>query len=125
MHLPKPFDTFRLEKRPGEYKSFHSDNDTSYPIAGVTYPTNYGDISDYTGEDGHPLDVFVGTGDLLAFITVFRPDIPAQIEHKFCVNITSREEAEIHKAFAPVLRQHGRFASMSELLKAMEFFKND
>ena len=123
MNLPPPFDTFRLEKRPGEYKAFGGD--ASYPLDGVTYPTNYGDIAGYTGEDGQPLDIFVGTGDILAFIQVFRPELPGQIEHKFCLNLTASEEAAILKAFQPVIRKHGRFEAMPALLAAMEPFNNE
>jgi hypothetical protein len=125
MGLPKPFDTFRLEKQPGEYKDFHVAADDPYPLKGVIYPTNYGDIEGYTGEDGHPLDVFVGTGVILGFFQVFRPEIAEQIEHKFYLNLTEDEEAAVLEAFDPVLRSHGRFGSIDELIKAMSPFKNE
>lgn len=123
MQLPEPFDTFRIEKLPGEYKDFHVAEDDPYPLKGVTYPTTYGDIEGYVGEDNHPLDVFVGTGDLFAFFTVIRPDIPGGSEHKFCVNITEAEEREILEAFKPVLGEHGRFDTYESLLEAIQPFK--
>lgn len=125
MNLPKPFDTFRLEKEPGEYKDFGVTEGSTYPLKGVTYPTSYGDIEGYTGEDGHPLDVFVGTGGLFGFFQVFRPDVDGDVEHKFLVNITDEEERAVLEAFEPVLRGHRRYESMDELLTAMEPFKNE
>lgn len=122
--LPPPFDTFRLEKSPGEYKDFHVAEDDPYPLKGVTYPTAYGDIQGYTGQDGDPLDIFVGTGGLFTFFTVHRPDVPVGAEHKFCVNITESEEREILEAFKPVLGEYGRFDTYEALLEAMQPFKN-
>lgn len=55
--LPAPFDTFRLEKQAGEYKDFGITADNPYPLKGVTYPVNYGDIPGYIGEDDANLDV--------------------------------------------------------------------
>lgn len=124
-YLPKPFDTFRLEKSPGEYKDFQIADDDPYPLKGVTFPTNYGDISGYTGEDGHPLDLFVGTGDLCGFILMHRPDIAAEAtEHKFYLNLTEAEKAAVLKAFEPVLRGHTQFKSLDEILEAIEPFRD-
>ncbi len=123
MQLPKPFDTFRTEKQPGEYKDFHVAEGDPYPLKGVTYPTYYGDIEGYTGEDSHPLDVFVGTGDIFAFFTVARPDVPSGSEHKFCINLTPEEEAKILETFKPVLLEHGRFESLEAIIAAIEPFK--
>jgi hypothetical protein len=124
-HLPKPFNTFRLEKRPGEYKDFHIKEGDPYPLKGVTFPTNYGDIEGYTGEDSHPLDLFVGTGNLLGYILMFRPDIEGDIEHKFYINLTENEEAAVLKQFESVLRGHERFSSMDELQVAILPFKDE
>lgn len=123
MSLPRPFDTFRLEMQPGDYKDFHVSPDDPYPLKGVTYPTQYGDIEGYTGEDGHPLDVFVGTGNILGFFQVYRPDVEGEIEHKFCLNLTNQEESQVLEVFAPVLREHGRFDTLDELIEAMEPFR--
>lgn len=124
MNLPKPFDSFRLEKSPGEYKDFQIAEGDPYPLKGVTFSTQYGDISGYTGEDGHPLDLFVGTGDLCGSILMHRPDIPADIEHKFYINFTEEEESATLKEFEPVLRGHERFESLEELREAVSPFKD-
>ncbi|MDB5163894.1 MAG: hypothetical protein JWS12_512 [Candidatus Saccharibacteria bacterium] len=122
--LPPPFDSFRLEKRPGEYKDFQIEDGDPYPLKGVTFPTNYGDIAGYTGEDNHPLDLFIGTGELLGYIIMYRPDIEGDLEHKFYLNLTEDEETSVLKEFEPVLRGHGRFKSLDELQKAIEPFKD-
>lgn len=49
--MTAPFNTFKIEKKAGEYKSFAGLND-DYPLKGVTYPVDYGDITGYTGQDG-------------------------------------------------------------------------
>ncbi len=125
MNLPEPFHTFRLEKNPGEYKDFHIAPDDPYPLKGVTFPTYYGDIKGYVGEDGHDLDIFVGTGGIFGFFQVYRSDVVGGIEHKFCVNITESEEFAILEAFRPVLREHGRFDSYDDLVKAILPFRVD
>lgn len=125
MNLPKPFDTFRLEKQAGEYKDFHVAEDDPYPLKGVTYATAYGDIEGYTGEDKHPLDVFVGTGKLLGFFTVYRPDVEGDEEHKFYLNFTEEEERATLDSFSAVLQRHGSYAKFDELVEAMEPFKDE
>ncbi len=126
MELPKPFNTFRLEKKAGEYKDFGVAADDTYPLKGVTYPVNYGDISGYTGEDTHPLDIFVGeSGDLFGYFCVDRPDVEGGKEHKFYLYLTLEEEQAVFDAFQPVLLDHGRYASLEELRQAMEPFKDE
>ena len=122
MNLPPPFDTFRLEMHPGDHKDFGISADDPYPLKGVTYPTEYGEIAGYTGEDGDLLDLFVGTGALLGFIKVSRPDV--EHEHKFYVNLTEDEEAAVLGEFDPVILSHGRFESIEQLIKAIEPFKD-
>jgi hypothetical protein len=124
MNLPVPFDSFRLEKKPGEYKNFHVAEGDPYPLKGVTYPTAYGDIDGYTGEDGHTLDVFVGTGNLFGYFTVHRPDVEGNVEHKFCLNLSQREESLVLEAFQPVLLEHDRYDTFEALVEAIQPFKN-
>lgn len=119
--LLSPFDTFRHEIPAGSYKSFGIPDNDPYPLKGVTYPVEYGDIPGYVGEDGDDLDVFVGSGSLYGFIQVWRPDVPT--EHKFYVNLTEDEEAAVLKAFEPVLETSGRYESYSELLAAIQPFQ--
>ncbi len=126
MNLPKPFDTFRLEIEAGGYKDFHVAPDDPYPLKGVTYPVNYGDISGYSGEDTHPLDVFVGgSGDLFGYFCVDRPDVDGGKEHKFYLYLSEEEEKAVLEAFAPVLLDHARYESLEELQKAVEPFKDE
>lgn len=124
MVLRSPLDTFRLEKRAGEYKAFVASDDDPYPLKGVTYPTDYGDIAGYTAEDGAGLDLFVGTdkNGLLGFIKVWRPELPNG-ETKIFTNVTESEEAAILEAFEPVLTDHGRFDNISSLQQAIKQFK--
>lgn len=122
MNLQPPFDTFRIEKHAGEYKDF-GNPESDYPLKGVTYPVDYGDISDFTGEDGANLDIFMGrTGTLFGYIKVFRPELPDG-EHKFYLYVSDDEESSILKEFQPVLVDHGKFASLDELLLAIEPFR--
>lgn len=123
MDLPAPFDTFRLEKKAGEYKDFGVSPDSSYPLRGVTYPVDYGDIAGYIGEDGANLDVFLGhRGNIHGFIKVYRPELPAG-EHKFYAWLTEQEEAWLIEEFKPVIVESGRFATLDELLRAIQHFK--
>jgi hypothetical protein len=90
--------TIGIENAKGSYKSFDV---AGYPLAGVTYPVDYGYIQGYEGEDGSALDVFVGTGDLAGYIVVWRLDVP--VETKVFMNLTKDEFAAVKKAFDPVL----------------------
>jgi len=125
MKLEPPFDTFRIEKHAGERKDFGLAPDDPYPLKGVTYPVNYGDIEGYTGEDGARLDLFVGTNDngIMGYIKVTRPDV-TETETKFFIRVSVDDEAAILEQFKPVLSGHGRFTSQYELLHAVEVFKD-
>lgn len=124
MKLQKPFDKFRLEKSAGEYKDFHVAEDDPYPLKGVTYPVDYGDIPGYTGEDGHNLDVFVGNGEVYGYIQVSRPDVEGGIEHKVYIGLTEDEESEVLEAFEPVLLGHNRFNSYDGLVTFVEQYRD-
>jgi hypothetical protein len=120
--LPPSFDTFRLEKKAGEYKDFNLPDGDPYPLKGVTYPVDYGDIAGYLGEDGHNLDIFLGrTGEINGYILVSRPDL-VDGEHKFYVNVTESEEKAILNEFGPTILGQGRYDSMSKLLDAIQKF---
>lgn len=122
MSLQKPFDTFRIEKRAGEYKDFATAN-TDYPLKGVTYPVDYGDIEGYLGEDGANLDLFLGSGHLHGYFVVFRPELKNG-EHKFYLNLTNEEEAAVLAQFAPVITEQNRFDTYEDLVKAVEPFRS-
>jgi hypothetical protein len=123
MSLPPPFDTFKLEKREGEYKDFNLPPDSTYPLRGVRYPVDYGEIEGYVAEDGANLDVFVGKGNTLAgFIKVARPELKHG-EHKFYINVSEDEEKSILQTFKPVIMEQARFLNYEELLEAIEPFR--
>jgi hypothetical protein len=118
-----PFDTFRLEKKAGEYKDFHLPTDSTYPLRGITYPVNYGDIEGYIAEDQANLDVFIGdNGTLHGYIKVSRPDLEGG-EHKFYINVTEDEEKAVLEQFSPVIIEHVRVDSIDELIQEMEPFR--
>ena len=123
-----PFDSFQLEKRRGEYKQFVDPNDTTsvfkdYPLKGVTYPTDYGYLPDYLGEDDAELDVFKGTGNNNGYIKVRRPDVKGGLETKLLYNLKKRELANVLKAFQPVLEGKPTHLSQEQLLNLLANFK--
>ena len=121
MPSSSPFESFRIEKRAGEYKDFGNVGD--YPLKGVMYPVDYGDIEGYIGEDGANLDVFKGiSGNCCGYIKVSRPEL-ANGEHKFYLDVTGEEEKAILEQFAPVLITSHRFDTKEELIAAIEEFK--
>jgi hypothetical protein len=124
MKLNPPFDTFRVEKHAGEYKDFGISDDSTYPLKGVTYPVDYGDIEGYTAEDGAKLDLFVSdNGKLCGFFRVFRPEL-TDGEHKFYINLSVEEEKAVLEQFAPVIIEQGRFETSEQLVNAIQQFKD-
>jgi hypothetical protein len=120
---PSPLQTFRIEKHAGEHKDFGLAADDPYPLRGVTYLCDYGDIQGYAGEDGADLDFFMGqAGDKFGFIRVSRPELPDG-EHKFYAHLTDDEVTAVQTQFAPVLIEHVAFASEQELLQAIEPYR--
>lgn len=120
-HLPHPFDTFHQEIKPGQYKAFVDDDDP-YPLKGVTYPVAYGYIPGYIAQDGHELDVFVGSGEINGYILVHRPEL-SDGEHKIYVKVTDQEEAAILDQFQPVLLANGRYETPEDLMAAIKPFE--
>lgn|GEM_PF-518692 len=122
--LPAPLDDFHLEQKRGEYKDFQLKPGDPYPLKGVTYPVDYGFLPGYVGEDGHELDLFVGsaTQGQYGAIVVTRADAPNG-EHKFYVGLTAEELAAVQEAFAPVLARHEPLSGVDELLDAIEKFR--
>jgi hypothetical protein len=119
-----PFTRFRLEKRIGEYKDFHLGADNAYPLAGVTYLVDYGDIGGYVAEDGADLDLFVGGKEdgFVGYIRVARPELKSG-ETKVYIDLSETEEAAVLTAFQLVLLSYGRYASYDELMRAIAPFK--
>lgn len=122
--LPTPLSTFVVDLPAGVYYDFKLKPGSTYPLRGVTYSVDYGNIPGYIAEDTHELDLFVGTNveGELGYIVVERgEDIPN--EHKFYVGLTEAEVAQITEELAPVLLRHAPLASMDSLLVMIEKYK--
>lgn len=121
--MSSPLKTFRIEKKQGEFKDFGLAPDDPYPLKGVTYPSDYGDIEGYIAEDGANLDFFVGSdGERFGYIRVFRPELKDG-EHKFYAWLSDEQVDGIQSEFAPVLIEHVSLDSEYALLQAIEPFK--
>lgn len=123
--LPSPLNSFVIDVPAKHYYDFELPPKSDYPLSGVTYPVDYGHIMGYTTEDGHELDLFVGTSyeGKCGTIVVFRGEgVP--LEHKFYVRLTEDEVSKIVNELGPVLISHEEFASMGELLKTIRMFKD-
>jgi hypothetical protein len=124
MDVDKPFDSFKIEKHAGEYKDFGLPAASSYPLKGVTYPVDYGEVEGFVGEDGALLDVFMGKdGNVMGYFVVQRPELE-EGEHKFYVNLTEEEETAVLEQFQPVIIEQGRFDTYDDLLQAIEPFRH-
>jgi hypothetical protein len=113
-----------IENPKGSYKSFEIEDDPvwkDYPLAGVTYPVDYGYVEGYKSEDNEDLDIFVGSGDQNGYIRIWRYDVP--IETKFVRNVTEDEWNQILKVFSPVLKDQGLFAGEEEFRSTLEGYK--
>ena len=112
-----------VEQTKGSYKQFRDPGNAllaDYPLEGMTYPTDYGSLPGYVGEDGDDLDVFKGSNDRGEFgrFFVFRPDIEGGMETKFYFGMTPDERAQVFTAFGPVLRGKPEAFPDHELLEA-------
>ena len=104
-----------IENPKGSYKSFEIENDPlwkDYPLAGVTYPVDYGYVEGYASEDGHDLDAFVGSGEKYGYFKMWRCDVP--IETKIVARVTENEWQEILNVFRPVITESGLFTREAE-----------
>ena len=113
-----------IENQKGSYKSFEIDDDPvwkDYPLAGVTYPVDYGYIEGHKSEDGHDLDLFVGSGGLYGYIKIWRCDVP--IETKFIMNVTNEEWNKIVSVFDPVIKEKKLFKNKEEYRAAIKKYK--
>src|ERR1700712_411215 len=106
--LPAPFNTFVVEKHAGERKDFGLAADDPYPLKGITYPVDYGEIAGYVTEDGTQLDLFVGSAHngIMGYIIVERPELEGG-EHKFYMQLTKTEERAVLGVFRSVLLDAG------------------
>ena len=121
--LPPPLDQLVIENEKGSHKDFQLKPGDSYPLAGITYPVDYGCLPGFTGEDGHELDFLIGS-DLegkAGYILVWRNDVPT--EHKYYVGMTEEELTQSLEVFKMVTNEHVVFSSISELLSSIDLFK--
>lgn len=112
---------FVVDQPKGSYREFAPPGST-YPLKGVTYPTDYGYLPGYQGEDEAELDFFKGTGKQHGSFRVRRDDVPGG-ETKFMTDMTPKERTAVLRAYRPVLQ--GRAISLDEagLWQAMQQFK--
>jgi hypothetical protein len=124
-NLPTPLNRFVVDVPENTYYDFELEPNSTYPLNGVTYPVDYGNIPGYTAEDGHALDLFVGSkfdGEA-GYIVVNRGDkIPD--EHKFYVALTKSEINKVLRELKPVLLEHKKFNNFDDLLKLIRRFKD-
>jgi len=115
------FDQIVIENPRGSTKDFGKD----YPIPTMTYPTDYGSLAGYTGEDEADLDFFKGTGDQHGSFQVWRPDVKGELETKFYHGLTPEERTNVLAAFQKVVRGTPvSYADESALQAAIARFAN-
>lgn len=124
--LPSPLSNFVVDVPENTYYDFKLEPDSTYPLPGVTYPVDYGNIPGYIGEDTHELDLFVGN-DLngkAGYVVVQRGEVIPD-EHKFYAGLTEEEVSRVLEELQPVLIKHKRFDNLNELLEMIEQFKDE
>lgn len=124
-HMVPPISSFEVDVPAGQYYDFKLPEGSTYPLAGVTYPVDYGHIPGYTAEDGHELDLFAGTriAGYMGSISVFRgEDNP--VERKFYVALTERQLNAILSELEPVLVDHRPISGIREALEAINTYKD-
>jgi len=123
--LPEPLSTFVLDVPKNQYYDFELPPGSNYPLKGVTYPVDYGHILGYTSEDGHELDLFVGseTNGEIGYVLVQRgADKPN--EHKFYVGLSQSDIKIIVEQLGPVLVAQEKIDSITQLLQTIQQYKN-
>ncbi len=123
--LPEPLNTFVVDVPANQYYDFELAPDSDYPLKGVTYPVDYGNIPGYTAEDSHELDFYVGN-EVNGEIGCVLVDRGARIgnEHKFYVAVTKEELTLILNELEPVLVERTKLPDMQSLLVAIETYRN-
>ena len=123
--LPAPINTFAVDVPANQYYDFELAPDSTYPLKGVTYPVDYGNIPGYTAEDAHELDLFVGNevdGEVGSIVVDRGRDIGH--ERKFYVALTKDELALILHELKPVMIEHTDLRDIDALLTAIEPYKD-
>lgn len=123
--LQPPLNTFVVDIPANQYYDFDLAPDSTYPLAGVTYPVDYGNIPGYTAEDAHELDFFVGNetdGEMGSIVVDRGPSIGH--ERKFYVGLSKDEISLVLQQLQPVLVSHQDIRDTPSLLEAIEPYKN-
>lgn len=123
--LQSPLNTFVIDVPANQYYDFKLAPGSTYPLPGVTYPVDYGNIPGYTAEDTHELDFFVGNkadGEAGSIVVDRGPSIGH--ERKFYVGLTKDEVALVLKQLKPVLIDHQEIKDIPSLLEAIEPYKD-
>lgn len=123
--LSSPLNNFVVDVPARQYYDFELAPDSTYPLKGVTYPVDYGNVPGYTTEDGHELDLFVGSlpDGLVGYIVVDR-GAGNPNEHKFYVGLTPVEIDEAKSQLKPVLVEHKSLKNVEALLGMIGQFKD-
>lgn len=123
--LPHPLNTFVVDVPADQYYDFKLAPDSTYPLKGVTYPVDYGNIPGYTAEDNHELDLFVGNdpGGEAGSIVVDRGSSIGH-ERKFYVALTKDELTLVLQQLHPVLIDHQELNDVPSLIEAIAPFKD-
>lgn len=122
--LPPPLDRLVIENGRGSYKDFQLSPGDTYPLAGITYPVDYGCLPGFTGEDGAELDFLVGSkiDGKVGYILIWRNDVPS--EHKYYVAMTEEELGASLEIYKPVTLNHITLSGVPQLLVSIEHFKD-
>lgn len=123
--LPEPLNRFVIDVPKNTYYDFELAPDSTYPLKGVTYPVDYGNIPGYTTEDGHELDLFVGLdlGGAMGYLVVERGEHTPN-EHKFFVGLAQEELNQVLSELNPVLVTHAKVSTVTELITFIERYKD-
>ncbi len=123
--LPQPLRDFVVDVPANQYYDFELSPGSTYPLKGVTYPVDYGNIPGYTAEDAHELDFFVGKAvDGEAGSLVVDRGSSIGYERKFYVGLTKEELALVLKELEPVLVDHQELSDVDAVLAAIEPYKD-
>lgn len=123
--LPHPLDNFVVDVPANQYYDFKLAPDSTYPLKGVTYPVDYGNIPGYTTEDNHELDLFVGNDpDGEAGSLVVDRGSSIGHERKFYVALTKDELTLVLQQLQPVLIDHQELSDVPSLIEAIAPYKD-